>query len=41
MRATRDSAIVISLTIIPESDLIKVVKTNGTSDTVDKDCIGD
>lgn len=39
MRATRDSAIVITLAVIPESDLIKVMKPDRTSDTVDKDCI--
>jgi hypothetical protein len=37
----RYSAVVITFTVIPESDLIEIMKTDGTSDTVDKDCVGD
>jgi hypothetical protein len=41
IRTTRDPAIVITLAVIPESDLVEIMETDGTSDTVDKDCIGD
>lgn len=41
IRTTRDSAIVITLAVTPKSDLIEIMQTDGTSDTVDKDCIGD